>query len=399
MRVYRWPVCAIGLCVFPLWGAGALHKVWEIRLDKRIAGMESVAGVRPPPIWALGFSPDAKRLAIGLGMYGAPKDPYGHLLVIPVDQPNTALAQFEIKKAGDTRPEPHYEITWSPDGERLALGWGVGEAGGQTFVVNLKKGVECSLADDVFWLDDNRFLVAGEKPVPLDEYERLVRDLRLPKRQPVPGVTFFSLVGPGCTVESQWKMEGKWTALASEPGHIAMRGPKGDFILLDATGQVVHQWPIPLATLLRWTFLENGRAVCGNLVSSLSDKKLAGFNNILACFDAGSGNMIDEEYLDCCTFGPVTSGGGSRIAVSEYHEHITPVWLENRFDLSGGATTFKRRVILDIRSRSEIASWQPRTQHAGIIGEGHARSAFALSPDGKLLAEGDSGSVRLYDVK
>lgn len=48
---------------------------------------------------------------------------------------------------------------------------------------------------------------------------------------------------------------------------------------------------------------------------------------------------------------------------------------------------FQRRIIWDVRPQSEIASWKPKSE----------RSAFALSPDGKLLAEGDA--VQVYRIE
>lgn len=69
--IRTWALYAICLLALPLWGQGELHKVWDIRLDQRIPG-----GVKSPPVWGLGFSPDSKRLAIEIGEY---------VLVIPLD--------------------------------------------------------------------------------------------------------------------------------------------------------------------------------------------------------------------------------------------------------------------------------------------------------------------------
>lgn len=67
----------------------------------------------------------------------------------------------------------------------------------------------------------------------------------------------------------------------------------------------------------------------------------------------------------------------------------------DHFDLSCSDAKFSHRSLFDVRSGSEILSWRPRTEGST---DGCARSAFALSPDGKLLAEGAAGSVQLYRI-
>ena len=184
--------------------------------------MEKAAGVQPPPIWSLGFSPDSKRLAIKMGQYKGRyqdgRDDFGYLLVIPLDQPKTTLAQFEIRPTDESGT-----ISWTPDGERLSVdSW-------YHYVIDLKKGIQCGLVDEVRWLDGSRFLIHRAQPHSIEEFQKqrsywaemAARNLssdqywkQYPDRRPAqnhpePGVSILSVLGPGCAVESQWKLPGK----------------------------------------------------------------------------------------------------------------------------------------------------------------------------------------------
>ena len=57
---------------------------------------------------------------------------------------------------------------------------------------------------------------------------------------------------------------------------------------------------------------------------------------------------------------------------------------------------FRTRLICDIKAYDVVAKWKPPSQKVDRMDR---RFAFALSPDGELLSEGDLGFVRLYRIK
>ncbi len=114
------------------------------------------------------------------------------------------------------------------------------------------------------------------------------------------------------------------------------------------------------------------------------------------CWDISTGNEI--------TAPPVRipgkfSAGGTRIAVSEYKRPLISEHTAIFLDISTPQPPFKQRLIWDFKLRKMLARWTPRKQ---VLTWGkrsaRVRDAFALSPSGKLYAEGGSGIVTVYRV-
>lgn len=297
------------------------------------------------------------------------------------------------------------EIRWSPNGERLIVD------GSHHFVIDLKSGIECGLVDQPWWLDESRFLVQAANPLSIEEHEKRMhafdalldefaakrislaeyeeRSHALWPSQSEPGVSTFSVLGPGCKVETQWKLPGNWSPVASPPGKVAMQTPDQDLVLLDTAGQVTRRFPQLPKFKTPWVYLDAASAVCGQSLSP-TEKHYAAHPDIVRCFDLNSGKMIAEKHVETGRF----SAGGTRISTDVVKTHYPANW---RVSLAGFLDVnepdekrrFQRRIVWDIRAQSELASWKPKSGH----------SAFALSEDGKLLAEGDAGSVQLYRVE
>src|SRR5262249_5955558 len=86
------------------------------------------------------------------------------------------------------------------------------------------------------------------------------------------------------------------------------------------------------------------------------------------------------------------SAGAERVALSEYR---TATFFDFESLKRVSALAFKDRVIWDFHSQRILARWVPRNQKP----HGQSPDAFALSPSGRLYAEGGWGLVSLYRVE
>jgi hypothetical protein len=89
------------------------------------------------------------------------------------------------------------------------------------------------------------------------------------------------------------------------------------------------------------------------------------------------------------------AAGGTRITISDYQA----LWnfLFREYD-----ATVRRGVLWDFRAGSAIADWRPEMQSYQLPGPTRAVTepfAFAISPDGRYVAEGGDGILRRYKVE
>ena len=93
------------------------------------------------------------------------------------------------------------------------------------------------------------------------------------------------------------------------------------------------------------------------------------------------------------------SAGGRLIAATDYKITYRTGRLWDALDMSGRSARMKRRVIWNIRTGKEVASWNPELQKMQMpAGEFSATFSYTLSASGKYFAEGGSSSVKLYAI-
>jgi len=106
----------------------------------------------------------------------------------------------------------------------------------------------------------------------------------------------------------------------------------------------------------------------------------------------------------------IESAGGDLLALTDYKyvSHQGKVW--KFFDMNNDYSVPQRRLIWNIRTGEEIASWGRFSMDAHRQKELWGKEAkdaqtirtmfvLSLSPTGKYLAEGGSGSVSLYALE
>jgi hypothetical protein len=257
----RLPLWTAVLLIAAAWAQRDLHKIGQVRFDET------------SPVWALGFSDDQTRLAVGLGEYQTGQFPEGLVIVISVANPKQTLGRSNYGPLYLSKPA---------------------------------------------WSGESRYSIRATAPA-------------------------ASAVNLG---EAGW-----W--------HVERNSQ-------DSSMQ------------------KNSHASCA------VDGQLTG---TLVCTPSPAGVPVTLKGI--VVNGPF-SLGGTRVAISQLTPHNRPRWMRDVLDTNGFSLDYKRRLIWDFGVNRIIASWTPWTQPTR---SGPLRAAFALSPDGKLFAEGESGEVRIYQVK
>jgi hypothetical protein len=120
--------------------------------------------------------------------------------------------------------------------------------------------------------------------------------------------------------------------------------------------------------------------------------------------------MISHNDKVGVYLGSVESAGGALLAFTDYKTVVREGKFWQFLDMDGVGYTPRRRIIWDTRSGREIASWGGFSTGAlhqeQLWGKDlhHARTiksnpVLSLSPTGKYVAEGGSGSVSAYAIQ
>src|SRR5215467_2371835 len=86
------PLCAPALLAASLWGQHGLSRIGQVRLDYG------------SPIWAVGFSPDGSKLAIGWGEYSDGVETTGLITVVAADDPKRILGRADYRPLSLVNP-------------------------------------------------------------------------------------------------------------------------------------------------------------------------------------------------------------------------------------------------------------------------------------------------------
>jgi WD40 repeat protein len=302
-----------------------------------------------------------------------------------------------------------FDIAFSPNGQRLAVIAGAGRPGESTYLVILNTANPASEPQ----------IIADDGPV---GYGHML-SWSSPTRIAIPEV-FQKLGQPGCILERQIHLEFYDANRLAEvkkaiigrtiqsydascepvsafdvPGHWSLSDGSCDHRLLALTTTVAHQLQIALVDpaarkiTRQWQlgdawsswprFADSGNAICAT--------DGVGKSGVAHCWEVDSGREIAKTTSGNMQDPLQTALYAKRAILSDYGWKFD----FERWEIEAGS--LRRRVLWDFGTGEELASWSPKRQ-LDTLGAKQPYT-FALSPDGKMVAEGGSGEVTLSKVE
>jgi WD40 repeat protein len=380
----------IGLTVALIVGAEGLRKLWDLDLSRFVNQQKDLAAL----VWGIRFSPDESKIAVGFGPRWNFDPRSNHIVVAATDQPSIPLREFEtpikvVLPSADA-------ITWSPSGEVLVVRGSPGP-----IILRLTQEAPCTSPEET---EFGGFL-SGDRMVFF--------------RRGSSGWAQIRVMRPDCSLADSWEM-------TSGPADVLDTSPDQDLIAVNqrlgsdgssamelvaaGTHEIKKRWMWDAADTTSsfasgFRFADQGRLFCGGYRGQNpgSDVKVA-------CWETQSGAMISHNDKVGVYLGSVESAGGVLLAITDYQTVVREGKLWRFLDMDGVGYTPRRRVIWDARGGREIASWEGFSTGAlhqeQLWGKDlrHARRiksnpVLSLSPTGKYVAEGGSGSVSAYAVQ
>ncbi len=363
-------LCAAAFIVQLESQTGALHKVWEVDVAKKVdlQGRESSL-----PVFALRFSPDGRKLAVIMDRYGIGQETKSLLMLMDVERPNVPLQQsavgFGVLENENGRLGGLL-FGWSPSGQVVYA---------TVTVIHVGNSKTCDLPNGrggVFIRDD--LAIARFFP-----------------RQ-AEATSHFRFYDSDCQEQNQWDIPNGWSIedvsldrhLLAVTSNLAP-DPKYETWIVDPIERSVHRRFGQLEALSP-QFADYGRAVCGGRNPLDADRAPA------ACWDVDTGAKIGETPKANGSFALSAATHAKRVVVSDYRRKKIPFSYEH-------TATFNGRVVWDFGTGREIASWHPESQSYLLPSKPPRRITepfrFAISPDGNYIAEGGNGVIRLYKVE
>lgn len=355
----------MALTAFLLWGAESRRKLWDLDLSIFAHHQTDMTS----QVWGIRLSPDETKVAVGFGPSGNLDPRPRHVVVVAIERPQTALHEFELNITGAFWRSGN-SIVWSPSGTILV-------ARTQTpTMFRLGTEVPCVFPRESEFggfLNEDRMVIHIRGSGPTNEIRILKSD---------------------CSLADSWKIDGIVRVLDTSPEQdllaIATFPNPPEHLALELVVSRTHDvkqrrmWDAGTIAGSGTFFSDEGRLVCG--VNPRKGKPLPG----AACWDTKTGAKTVEN--DKVGIDGVESTGGDLLAITDYKYISLPWWMTfwTFRDTGGNYSVPQRRLIWNVRTGKDVASWGTTTKTNFVL---------SLSPTGKYVAEGGSGSVSVYAVQ
>ncbi|GEM_PF-4316125 len=361
-------LCAVALVLQASPKSEHLHKLWEIDLNRiiRPVGVDHISAL---PIFALRFSPDGSNLAVVADLFEHQGRGKSYLLVLKADGGLEGIKQFVVNSSVRTMQGPswdHPDLSWDPSGDAILV------TGTMT---RIPGGASCEVPEGTVFIRDN-LAITREKP----------------NSQRSPDVSHFVFYGSNCERNlAPWIVEDDLRIVESstERGLVYLNaGSRPMALVIDPVAEkIVHAWQSngPGGS---GHFADSGHAICGG--EDVASKRKAS----VSCWDVDTGKLIATAPSANGGIPMATAERAARVVLSDYIRSWDAQWSEHQ-------ELFRGRIAWDFKRNQELLSWKPGSQ-AWDTGPSFHNSEpvrFAMSPDGKYVAEGSNGVVHLYQIE
>jgi hypothetical protein len=351
-------VVAFQLCLV----GGALRKNWEFDLKTAI---RERADAKEFPVFAVRFSPNGRYIAIVVHFYesGRARD---RLIIVSAEVPDSNFREVDIPIGilDDEYADGRVDMGWTASGDSIVVM-------GRRFPVEDR--MTCGLTT-----------LGAES-----DWSQIESGPWKPDRWTIRFLVLDAACKAGLTLE----LPREWEILDISPDRRLLAvWESGEVRVVDPISKaVVRAWPrsgLPG----RVRFVESGKVICqANFVERAGRIPVS-------CWDIASGQKIGEGPTVNGGLPFATSASASRVVASDYFY----IW--NPFMDNSAGGILKRRVVWDIRTSKELTSWRPDPQtytntELRPPKEIKERFNFAISPDGRFIAEGGNGTLRLYAIE
>jgi hypothetical protein len=365
-------------------GSGGRRKLWDLDLSKFTDHQADTVA----QVWGIRFSPDETKVALGFGSRWNFDPRPRHVVVVALAQPQTALREFELNARAYPLPSEN-NIVWSPSGAIL---------------------VTRSLAPVMFRIDGTAPCAFPKE----SEFGGFLSGDRM--------VIYFRdkaemlIVGSDCSLIDSWMIDGPADVLDTSPEQDTLAVQTYSKPQAHSTIELVAARDHEIKQHWMWDalstleggllFSDRGRLVCSG---NLHAEKLGADP---ACWDTRTGAKTVEIDKVAVDWQGIASAGGDLLAItdSKYVSHQGKVWVF--LDMNNDYSVPQRRLLWNVRTGKEIASWGELTmpwggfQQKELWGRDLKEATtmttpfvLSLSPTGKYVAEGGSGSVSVYSVQ
>jgi hypothetical protein len=225
-------------------------------------------------------------------------------------------------------------------------------------------------------------------------------------------LTEVQILRPDCSLADHWKIGSLAHVLDTSPERdlLAIETvPNPSELATELVASRTHEvkqrwvWDPGFATQGGLLFSDQGRLFCGS--KHLEGKPLPD----AACWDTQTGAKTAENEKVGVELQSIESAGGDLLAITDDKYVSLPFkGLWEFLDMGSSYTVPRRRLIWNVRTGKEVASWGlDDRQQKRLLGAPKdappitikTKFVLSLSPTGKYLAEGGSGSVSAYAVQ
>jgi hypothetical protein len=355
-------------------GATIRQTLWDLDLSMFVSGNAEKA----EQIWGIRFSPDETKIAIGYGPYWNFDPGARHIVIVSVNQPKVAIGKFDLNIKSQIPSAGSF--TWSPSGKMIVVA-------SPPLMVRFDAVAPCAFPEDSYF---GGFLSG----------DRMVLMLREPGE--------IRVLAPDCSVTDEWVVEPHAYILDTSPekGLIAIyHGPLQEIALLDAVSHEIKQnwkWKFGDTYAAGFLFANQGAFACSGVPHA------GRLGPSVACWNTQTGSKFAETQTVAVDRHGINSSGGGLLALTDYKyiSHQGTIW--KFLDMANDYSVPLRHLIWNIRTGEEVTSWGRfgnfnQAEQWGVDPRHTTRvyteTVLSLSPSGRYIAEGGSGSVSVHVLK